>query len=397
MNKDYDSILREKNQTKSILSEISEENSNKPNYVIICMFVCIIIVVISYIVYFNTILSGKNIFLNDFKVISNEYMNIITNLNFNYDLIGSYDGNISIVNGNNNRELSYNIDSDGNNIYFNIFDDSDNVEYYSDGVNSLVKGNNISDSYINIGDISIYDYIDLYGNLINNINSFLDDKDNYNKDFYFEGEQPVVKIEVNFNDEEINNIIGNENLMLDGDYNINITFLNNAFTNDIISVKVIVNNRSEDKRSVYLYENNAISYTNDDGVDDRIEISNDGSDFVLEYYKNDVLYSVLSGTLGNSGYDYLYQVIDSRYNIKLNVNNSENSYEYLFDFNIDTDTKKYDFSMSIDGEYSSDSVVDVAIENVIEKDKLNDSQLDSYNNLVNNLLGIDFRDVFSDD
>ena len=397
MNKDYDSILREKNQTKSILSEISEENSNKPNYVIICMFVCIIIVVISYIVYFNTILSGKNIFLNDFKVISNEYMNIITNLNFNYDLIGSYDGNISIVNGNNNRELSYNIDSDGNNIYFNIFDDSDNVEYYSDGVNSLVKGNNISDSYINIGDISIYDYINLYGNLINNINSFLDDKDNYNKDFYFEGEQPVVKIEVNFNDEEINNIIGNENLMLDGDYNINITFLNNAFTNDIISVKVIVNNRSEDKRSVYLYENNAISYTNDDGVDDRIEISNDGSDFVLEYYKNDVLYSVLSGTLGNSGYDYLYQVIDSRYNIKLNVNNSENSYEYLFDFNIDTDTKKYDFSMSIDGEYSSDSVVDVAIENVIEKDKLNDSQLDSYNNLVNNLLGIDFRDVFSDD
>ena len=397
MNKDYDSILKEKNQTKSILSEISEENSNKPNYVIICMFVCIIIVVISYIVYFNTILSGKNIFLNDFKVISNEYMNIITNLNFNYDLIGSYDGNISIANGNNNRELSYNIDSDGNNIYFNIFDDSDNVEYYSDGVNSLVKGNNISDSYINIGDISIYDYIDLYGNLINNINSFLDDKDNYNKDFYFEGEQPVVKIEVNFNDEEINNIIGNENLMLDGDYNINITFLNNAFTNDIISVKVIVNNRSEDKRSVYLYENNAISYTNDDGVDDRIEISNDGSDFVLEYYKNDVLYSVLSGTLGNSGYDYLYQVIDSRYNIKLNVNNSENSYEYLFDFNIDTDTKKYDFSMSIDGEYSSDSIVDVAIENVIEKDKLNDSQLDSYNNLVNNLLGIDFRDVFSDD
>ena len=397
MNKDYDSILREKNQTKSILSKISEENSNKPNYVIICMFVCIIIVVISYIVYFNTILSGKNIFLNDFKVISNEYMNIITNLNFNYDLIGSYDGNISIVNGNNNRELSYNIDSDGNNIYFNIFDDSDNVEYYSDGVNSLVKGNNISDSYINIGDISIYDYIDLYGNLINNINSFLDDKDNYNKDFYFEGEQPVVKIEVNFNDEEINNIIGNENLMLDGDYNINITFLNNAFTNDIISVKVIVNNRSEDKRSVYLYENNAISYTNDDGVDDRIEISNDGSDFVLEYYKNDVLYSVLSGTLGNSGYDYLYQVIDSRYNIKLNVNNSENSYEYLFDFNIDTDTKKYDFSMSIDGEYSSDSVVDVAIENVIEKDELSDSQLDSYNNLVNNLLGIDFRDVFSDD
>ena len=397
MNKDYDSILKEKNQTKSILSEISEENSNKPNYVIICMFVCIIIVVISYIVYFNTILSGKNIFLNDFKVISNEYMNIITNLNFNYDLIGSYDGNISIVNGNNNRELSYNIDSDGNNIYFNIFDDSDNVEYYSDGVNSLVKGNNISDSYINIGDISIYDYIDLYGNLINNINSFLDDKDNYNKDFYFEGEQPVVKIEVNFNDEEINNIIGNENLMLDGDYNINITFLNNAFTNDIISVKVIVNNRSEDKRSVYLYENNAISYTNDDGVDDRIEISNDGSDFVLEYYKNDVLYSVLSGTLGNNGYDYLYQVIDSRYNIKLNVNNSENSYEYLFDFNIDTDTKKYDFSMSIDGEYSSDSIVDVAIENVIEKDKLNDSQLDSYNNLVNNLLGIDFRDVFSDD
>ena len=73
--------------------------------------------------------------------------------------------------------------------------------------------------------------------------------------------------------------------------------------------------------NLVVYDGNNIVHTNDNNANDRYEISNKDSNFTLKYYKSDSLYSVLSGENVSGNYNYLYQVIDSKYNIKLTVNN----------------------------------------------------------------------------
>ena len=397
MNNDYDSILKEKKKSQSKLSEISNENAKKPNYVIIDLFLITIIIVISYIVYFNTVLNGKNIILNDLKTIKDEYNNVIENLRLNYNIDNSYNfkGSIDILKNNISNKIEYDINNNGSNLYLNAYNDKINISYFANKNNNFIKSSNIGNNYIITNKSTINDYLDLNHNIVNNISKFLDNKNNYKKSFYLEDEKPIIKVEVNLNKDEINQIISNQNLSLKDEYNINITLLNNALSNKIVSVKVIVNNKSNDKRDVYLYSDNSIVHTNDKGVNEKIEILNNSKNFTLKYYKDDVLYSVLTGTEEGDSYHYLYQVIDSKYTIKLAVNNNSYNYNYSFDFNIDTDKKKYLMNIDIVGEYINSGVVDEVVSENISKDELNEDQQDHYNNLLNDLLELDLKDVFS--
>ena len=397
MNNDYDSILKEKKKSQSKLSEISNENAKKPNYVIIDLFLITIIIVISYIVYFNTVLNGKNIILNDLKTIKDEYNNVIENLRLNYNIDNSYNfkGSIDILKNNISNKIEYDINNNGSNLYLNAYNDKINISYFANKNNNFIKSSNMGNNYIITNKSTINDYLDLNHNIVNNISKFLDNKNNYKKSFYLEDEKPIIKVEVNLNKDEINQIISNQNLSLKDEYNINITLLNNALSNKIVSVKVIVNNKSNDKRDVYLYSDNSIVHTNDKGVNEKIEILNNSKNFTLKYYKDDVLYSVLTGTEEGDSYHYLYQVIDSKYTIKLAVNNNSYNYNYSFDFNIDTDKKKYLMNIDIVGEYINSGVVDEVVSENISKDELNEDQQDHYNNLLNDLLELDLKDVFS--
>ena len=397
MNNDYDSILKEKKKSQSKLSEISNENAKKPNYVIIDHFLITIIIVICYIVYFNTVLNGKNIILNDLKTIKDEYNNVIENLRLNYNIDNSYNfkGSIDILKNNISNKIEYDINNNGSNLYLNAYNDKINISYFANKNNNFIKSSNIGNNYIITNKSTINDYLDLNHNIVNNISKFLDNKNNYKKSFYLEDEKPIIKVEVNLNKDEINQIISNQNLSLKDEYNINITLLNNALSNKIVSVKVIVNNKSNDKRDVYLYSDNSIVHTNDKGVNEKIEILNNSKNFTLKYYKDDVLYSVLTGTEEGDSYHYLYQVIDSKYTIKLAVNNNSYNYNYSFDFNIDTDKKKYLMNIDIVGEYINSGVVDEVVSENISKDELNEDQQDHYNNLLNDLLELDLKDVFS--
>ena len=397
MNNDYDSILKEKKKSQSKLSEISNENAKKPNYVIIDLFLITIIIVICYIVYFNTVLNGKNIILNDLKTIKDEYNNVIENLRLNYNIDNSYNfkGSIDILKNNISNKIEYDINNNGSNLYLNAYNDKINISYFANKNNNFIKSSNIGNNYIITNKSTINDYLDLNHNIVNNISKFLDNKNNYKKSFYLEDEKPIIKVEVNLNKDEINQIISNQNLSLKDEYNINITLLNNALSNKIVSVKVIVNNKSNDKRDVYLYSDNSIVHTNDKGVNEKIEILNNSKNFTLKYYKDDVLYSVLTGTEEGDSYHYLYQVIDSKYTIKLAVNNNSYNYNYSFDFNIDTDKKKYLMNIDIVGEYINSGVVDEVVSENISKDELNEDQQDHYNNLLNDLLELDLKDVFS--
>lgn len=392
MNDNYDSILNDKKNTQSKLSKIAEENSKKPNYVIIDIIIIILIIVISYVVYFNTILSGKNIILNDLGVIFSKYSNIFYNLGFNYDISNGYsfNGNIDISKDGNENKIIYGINNDGNDTYLNLYNNEVNISYFSDKNSNLVRSNKIGDSYVKFGGLTIDNYVYIYNNIESNIKDFLNDKSNYKRSFYFEGDKPIVKVEINLDKNDINKMIGTGDL----NYNINITLLNHALSDDIISAKVIVNNNSNNNRDVYVYNGKTIIHTNDKNILEKYEISNKDNNFTLKVYKNDSLYSVLSGEDVFGNYNYLYQVIDSKYNIKLTVNNSNKNYNYLFDFNIDTDDKKYDMNIDIVGEYTNMGIVDIDDIESVSKKLLNEGQLDSYDNMVSDLLGFEIRDVF---
>ena len=396
MDNNYDSILNDKTKKQSKFGKISSENSKKPNYVIIDIIIIIVIIFISYIIYFNTILSGKSIIVNDFKVILDEYGNVFSNLSFNYDISNNYsfNGSIDIYKNNENNKITYSINND-NNTYLNIYNSDINISYYTNNRSNYVKSNNIGDNYVKSGGLTIDDYVDIYNNIEKNIKQFLSDKNNYRKSFYFDGDKPVVKVEFNLNRDDIDKILGSTNVSKKINYNVNVTLLNNAFSNDIISVKVIINNNSNNSRDVYVYDGNNIVHTNDNNANDRYEISNKDSNFTLKYYKSDSLYSVLSGENVSGNYNYLYQVIDSKYNIKLTVNNKGNNYNYLFDFNIDTEDKKYDMNIEIVGEYGNKAIVDIEDIESISKKSLDEKQLNNYNSLVNDLLGFDLKDVFA--
>lgn len=393
----YDSILKEKKKSKPSLIQISETNSKKTNYVFWFIFATLVILVISYIVYFNTVLDGKNIFFNDIKIIKDKYYSVIKNLNFNYNLSNQYSfiGTINIKNGDDSNLLEYNIDNDGNKMLLNIHNEKTSLDYYSDKNNNFIKSPNIDDNYIMNSNATVYDYISLFGNIYGKIETFLEDKNNYTKSFYFENDTPVVKIEINLDKDKINELIGFNKFYLKDDYNIDITLLNNAINDELIRAKVIINNKSSNVRDVYDYTDGNILHTNNNDVNEKIKISNENDDFVLKYYIDDVLYSVLTGANNNGVYDYMYQVIDSKYNIKLTVNHSKDIYNYLFYINIDTDEKKYDINIELSGEYSNVGVVEEQTINSINIDTLDDEKMNSYNNIVSNLLGFDWIDVFT--
>lgn len=389
MSSDYDSILREKKKSKLEMMT-ADVDTRGHNYVIIDLFLIIIILVISYIVYYNTVLSGKNIFLNDFKVVSGEYKNILSNLNFDYDINNGYSfsGIVNVSNGDSVNKLDYSINNDGSRTFLNIYNDEVNLKYYNDSSNDYVYYNKVIDKYVMLNGDNIDNYSLDSDSVIGNVSNFLSNKDNYDKSFYLDGEKPVVRLDINLSNNDISSIFG---IYLKDEYNVNISLVNHSFSNEIVSIKVIINNKSKDTRDVYLYSNKEIVHTNDGVINEKISISNNNSNFILKYYKDDILYSVLSGTSEGSSYNYLYQVIDSKYNIKLSV--SDNN--YLIDFNIDTEDKKYNASINLNFNYSNNVVIDEYIDDYINKKELTNEEVSKYDSLLKDVLGFDLMDAIS--
>ena len=61
MSNDYDSILKE----KKVYEEAPSSNSVFPKLIILGLFISLIVIAISYSVYYNSILSGESILLNN--------------------------------------------------------------------------------------------------------------------------------------------------------------------------------------------------------------------------------------------------------------------------------------------------------------------------------------------
>ena len=357
----YDSILKTKNTYKEDAVNIENKKKKFPWFRI--DFICIILLlVVSYFIYYNKVLTPDNIFLNDLKTIYDKYSIIVDNsnvkyfINNNYNLKGKLDFNDEVY------DINLNKFQDKLKIRFGI-----NEEY----LNYQIDDNEVYLNVSNFNDIyykeSTVNYLSMYYNVIDYLQNRLP-KRKFIKKFYLNGTIPVVESNLVLNTDNIKEALGVGELK--NTYEILFTFKNNAISNKIISMKVILNNSTTGRRGVFIFEEGILTYTENDIVY-KFVIDKNNNDFRLDIYKNDTLYSVLTGNNKDKSYEYLYQVIDKVYNISLIVNKENSIPTYQLSSNINVDNERRTDNLNISLEENKD---------IIEDNSL-DIKKEDYNNL----------------
>ena len=210
-------------------------------------------------------------------------------------------------------------------------DDEASLAYYVDNQNNFIKLSNFQDEYISLNTKNaILDYQNLSKQFSNYIT-----KDDYIKKFYLDGVNPIVETNLVLSQEQVKNILG-----LSGQkkqYEVTFIFKNHAFTSEALSMKMIINNLNNNKRYVILYQDEALTISDDQALNLKFTLENKNQDFTLKIYKNDNIYSVLSGVKQEDDYLYKYQIINQIYNISLTVSKAIDHYSYHLLFNIENE------------------------------------------------------------
>lgn len=321
--KDYDSILKEKKKYE----EEPKEREPKPfPWLRMDIFSIAIVIIISYIFYYNKILTPKNIFLTDLNDLLSQYqivlnpLNLTTLTNEDYNLEGTIELN--------NKKYQYIMNKNDDKSNLSISLNNQNLTYYTLDNNTYIKLSSFKEQYIKISQNN-------YLNIINNLFLYFSNnlkEENFIKKFYLNGTTPIVESNLILTNE---NLLTNPNLTnLDNSYEVLFTFKNNAITNDIISMKITINNQTTNERAVILYEDKILTYK-DDTNNLKFQLETKDHDFTLKIYQEDTLFSVLTGTNKEDSYQYMYQVIDKIYNITLITKKKENITTYEITSNIE--------------------------------------------------------------
>lgn len=417
MNNNYNSILKEK---KVYNDDLTNKHSMLHRAIIFGVLLSLIVIIVSYVIYYKTILDSESIFFNNVAKLYEKYSILYKNIGFNYDLSGDYefDGNINI----NDDLYNYSfVKSDSK--LMRIFSSNNNsIVYYNDNDFRYVKMDRLGDSYVKKSgslyaiddyknfvlkiqeDFYSYVYNFLLGNSVLELNNTLYNIDNYyylinnfknnfekkigkaryKRKVYLDNGRPIVDVDLVLNTDDLNDILGNgiNNLEVKDNYNISISMKNDAIMNEIEYIKVIINNKTTDNRSVINYQNGNIVYTDNEGNANKIVLAIKDKYTYLKYYKNDVLYSVLSINKDNNKEIYSYQVIDKVYNINLAIENNTDRYSYILKSNIDNNTNV----IKVTGIYTNRAINSLDVDSSMEYDSLNNEQKVMFDKSIKEIL-----------
>lgn len=360
----YDSILKEKKKYKE---PTPVKRSWVTKYFIISFLLVLIILVISYVFYYNIILSTKNMFYSNIVKFIDDYRFCLDGVNFNalsdqYTALGdlkindnSYDYKIV------RKDDLFRIDLiNGEEIYSNI-----NI---SD--KNYVSLSSFREGYILLEENS---YFNLYRSFIKNIQNFAYEE-KANKSIYLEGYVPIVSANLVLGKEDVNSLFGT-NLIKD-DVEVIFTLKNQALTNEIISMKLVFNNKTKNTRDVYNVVGNEISHTNNKGQVTKFVLVKNDTDFKLSIYKGDSLYSVLVGNSLEGNYKYTYQIIDELYTLNLVVKYDFDVIKYEFDSSIAKGEEIEKKSASASFKYQD--LGDIDVSDAIDYSNLTKEEQDSF-------------------
>lgn len=309
----YDSILKEKVKYEDPLPLITESEKKKFPWLLIDVILISLVLIISYIIYYNTILAPDKIFYQDMKFLIEKYNPIIEPLNLKeINSMTRVEGILKL----NNKEYNYIITKNDNKTKLDFSNQNNTLTYYKSDDEQYIKLSNYISDYIKLNNSTIKNKEQIETSL-SAIN-----KEKYKKNIYLDNKIPIVEANLILKSEDINNIIGISN------YEAILTFKNHALTNQIINIKIAITNTKTNKRYLITYQNNELTFKSEEKEPIKLILTNKNNDFTLKFYQNDTIYSVLTGTKESADYLYTYQIIDKIYNINLRITKQENNYQY---------------------------------------------------------------------
>ena len=375
----YDSILKEEKKYEEPFVPVKAEGPPPFPKFKIAFILITIILIISYIAYYYIILTPDKIFLNDINILVNKYSPLLEPLKTS---IPSDDYNIKgtiILNDNN---YNYIFNKANTVTKFNLTLNDSSLNYYSKTNNNYLNVSTYDDNYYKINN-------DNYLDVIANLKDYFQNKietEKFIKKVYIDNATPIVESNLVLNNEEITSSLGLNNQK--DTYQVLFTFKNNAISNKIISMKIIVNNLTTGNRALIIYQNNYVTYK-DDNNNLKFELVGNQDDFNLKIYKDDVMYSVLSGLKANDTYQYLYQVIDQIYNIILDINTETIVTTYKLTSNIETEGVIQEQIIDITMETNFDDMTESTdIDETLNYNSLTEEEKTRYDTDLDNLIGV---------
>lgn len=365
---EYDSILKEKKK-KQVL--VDDKPKKFPKFTISFILI-ILVLVISYIIYYNNVLGKREIFFNNAISILDSYSLLVKDLplkEFNDDK------NLTGIARCGEEMFNFNLVKNNNNLNFNVSSGDRSFNYF------LVDDN----EYANVNSVTSNITVD-YSEVVNLLFS-VDDKflsigeDKYVKSFYFDGVIPIVEVNLVMDTNYINELF---KLGLKDDYQVIVTMKNSAIMNEIKEIKIVINNLSKNDRRVVFVSSNEILYKTKNNIY-KFVLEKNNKDFVIKINKGDILYSILTGTANDNSYKYSYQVIDGNYSIDINASTGNNIYVYEIEKKQNGEEKAISVTVSVNAGH----VIDGQFDTFVDMDD------ESIKNIYNQEFGY-FKDKFLD-
>ena len=407
MSSKYDSVLKE----KKIYEEVIDDRPFFRRHIFsISFFSVLTILIISFVIYFFTILSParivfdniidffsinsivyeRNLFDDEFLGKYNFYGDIMfdldTNYNNNDDILFLKDLNIkySYLDNGDNRELDISSDK----YFFDYYED--NNKGYLNYDNNHVKYN-LDDAYY---------YVEDYENIFNVIGDLFYNKLKtlqFKKSVFLSDGKIVVSIDINFDGKIVNeiysdivnelekggrilpNILKRDKLVND-DAKFQLNIKNDIFKNNLVNLKLVIN--ESNYRGVLIYEDNTFTY-NDDDNEYKCVLKMGKDDFSIRFYEGSDMKYILSGKDNVNSYVYTYQVINVVDNISLQIKKDNKKNDYVLNIKKQNDDKYLNLLVSISMNYNNYVTFDKQVEDDDYKlyDELgidDKKQIDSY-------------------
>lgn len=311
---EYDSILKEKKVYAELEPIIKKNKFTK--YFSICFIAFLVIMCISYLFYYQNILSPKNVLLYDFNSFYKLGESLLSPLNV--DILNdtySLEGTMSI----NQLKYQYEVTRDGLNMNLLLTNNDKSIHYYIDNNSMCIHFNHFLNEQCIEQDELLW--INLFRNVKYNLHDVLDDSQMI-KRFYFENKAPVVEVNWVLDRNSLNRLLGTT--FTHDEINISFTFKNNAFSGELLDGSLIIQNKTKNERYRIDYQDNSFLLTDNLGNITKYLLQFHQNDFSLKIFKDDELYSVLSGTSRDDSYLYSYQIIEKIYNLSLEVLEGDN-------------------------------------------------------------------------
>ena len=372
---EYDSILKEKKKYE----EPVKETGPKPfPWFKIDVILIILVLIISYIIYYIKILTPDQIFLTDLQKLTEKYQGIFEPLNLsqldnNYNL----EGLITL----DDKEYTYSLVQNENIQKFSLSLNSDTLSYYNIENLQYLKLSSFQDNYIKLNTNNTF-------NIFHNLKDYLTNKipkDKFIKKFYLNGTTPIVESNLVINNDDLKQALNLDTL--EDSYEVLFTFKNHSITNEIISMKVTINNLTTSARKVILYENGSLTIKDDEKTL-KFQLEENADDFILKIYTDDTLFSVLTGTKQENSYQYTYQVIDKIYTITLKVSEESNTNRYELESKIEEDDIITNQKLTITYQYQNDIILESTdIAGAKNYGALTEEELTNYNSSLEEIIG----------